>query len=94
MADALSAVADQARPASLLAQVQACWADAVGPTVAAQSAAVAERGGSVTVACTSAVWAQELELLEPDLRVQLNEAVGGARPAPISGLRFRVGRLP
>ena len=92
--DALSAVAHQARPASLLALVQAGWDEAVGPTIAAQSAAVAERAGSVTVACTSAVWAQELELLEPELRDQLNAAVGDRGTGPIGRLRFRVGRLP
>jgi predicted nucleic acid-binding Zn ribbon protein len=40
---------------------------------------VAERGGVVTVACASAVWAQELDLLSERVVEALNEAIG--RPA-------------
>jgi predicted nucleic acid-binding Zn ribbon protein len=40
---------------------------------------VAERDGVVTVACRSAVWAQELELMSEAVRERLNAALG--RPA-------------
>jgi len=39
--------------------------------VAAVAAPVSEREGVVTVACESAVWAQELELLRGDLEARL-----------------------
>ena len=37
---------------------------------------VSERDGVVTVACESGVWAQELELLGPDLLTRLETALG------------------
>ena len=71
----LSAALDQAlgaaAPASTLARVQGAWARSVGPAVAAVAGPVSERAGVVTVACESAVWAQELELLRPELEVRL-----------------------
>jgi predicted nucleic acid-binding Zn ribbon protein len=88
LAAALAAALPAARPAGLLAQVQSGWADVVGPALAAGAAPVAERDGVVTVACESAVWAQELELLGGDLCARLNAAVGGGR---IARLRFVVG---
>jgi Dna[CI] antecedent, DciA len=43
------------------------------------------------VACRSAVWAQELELLGEDLTDRLNACVGAAPDArPVTGLRFVV----
>jgi hypothetical protein len=42
----------------------------------------------VTVACESAVWAQELELLGPDLARRLDDAVSSGR---VERLRFIVG---
>jgi len=44
--------------------------------VAEQATPVAEGGGTLTVSCSSAVWAQELDLLGPDLVEALNEALG------------------
>jgi predicted nucleic acid-binding Zn ribbon protein len=46
----------------------------------------------VTIACRSSVWAQELELLAPDLLEKLRAALGGPSGAPpLRGLRFVVG---
>ena len=63
-----------------------------GATVAAEAVPVAERDGLVTVACRSATWAQELDLLQLDLIERLNAAVSEADPegpsAAVSGLRF------
>ena len=41
----------------------------------------AERDGVVTVTCASAVWAQELDLMAPELVARLNAALGAARGA-------------
>jgi predicted nucleic acid-binding Zn ribbon protein len=70
--DALPAATRGAAPATTLARVQERWADAVGAAVAAESRPTSERGGTVTVSCRSAVWANELELLSPDLVERLN----------------------
>jgi predicted nucleic acid-binding Zn ribbon protein len=71
-------------PATPLAAVQRAWADAVGPAVAAEATPVAERDGIVTVSCRSGVWAQELDLLAPDVVERLNAAL--ERPL-VRGLR-------
>jgi predicted nucleic acid-binding Zn ribbon protein len=94
----LSAVLDQvvraAEPPTLLARVQALWPELAGAAVAAAAAPVSERGGVVTVACESAVWAGELELLAPDLQARLNARVGSGGPAPVTRLRFVIGSGP
>jgi predicted nucleic acid-binding Zn ribbon protein len=88
---ALESVTRSAGPRTLLARVQAAWPAAAGPVIAAESEPVSERAGTVTVACSSAVWAQELELLEPDFRERLNGALEGSDGARLEALRFRVG---
>ena len=77
-------------PPSALARVQAVWAEVAGPAIRAEAEPVSERGGTVTFACRSAVWAQELDLLSEDLRERLNEALGGAS---LRQLRFVAGGL-
>lgn len=67
-------------PATGLAAVQAAWGDVVGEGVAAQAVPVAERDGVLTVRCRSAVWAQELTLMGPDVVAGLRDAVGPAAP--------------
>jgi predicted nucleic acid-binding Zn ribbon protein len=71
-------------PATLLAEVQRAWPQAAGDAFAAQSEPVTERAGVITVGCSSAVWAQELDLLSERVVERLNEALG--RPA-VKGLR-------
>lgn len=85
---ALAEVVGEARPAGLLAAVQAAWPAVAGEVLAAAAEPVSERGGTITVACESAVWAQELELLAPDLARRLGEALSEGR---VEGLRFIVG---
>lgn len=63
IAAALETVLQGAEPATLLATVQSAWPGAVGEAVAREAAPVSERDGVVTVACRSATWAQELDLL-------------------------------
>jgi predicted nucleic acid-binding Zn ribbon protein len=88
----LGAATRRARPKTLLAAVQEAWPGAAGGAVAAEASPVAERDGVVTVACRSATWAQELDLLQSEFLERLNMAVSEADPegpdAPISGLRF------
>ena len=91
LAAALDRLTGELAPATLLAEVQRAWPGAAGEAFAAQSAPVGERDGVVTVACTSAVWAQELDLLSERVVNRLNEALGRgavralrpqARPVP------------
>jgi predicted nucleic acid-binding Zn ribbon protein len=78
-------VVDDTSPQTLLAAVQAAWPQVAGDTVAGQATPVAERDGVITVACRSASWAQELDLLSERLRGRLNEGLGEER---VSSLRF------
>jgi predicted nucleic acid-binding Zn ribbon protein len=78
-APALERLADRLMPATLLAEVQRAWPAAAGPALAAAAEPVSERDGVITVACGSAVWAQELDLLSERVVAALNERLG--RPA-------------
>lgn len=88
LALALDAVREETAPATPLAAVQGAWAGVAGPAVAAQAEPVAERGGVVTVACRSATWAQELDLLAPELLERLNAALAEAGAPAVARLRF------
>jgi predicted nucleic acid-binding Zn ribbon protein len=68
---ALETVLQGAEPATLLAAVQSAWPGAVGEAVAREASPVAERDGVVTVACKSATWAQELDLLSGQILDQV-----------------------
>ncbi len=63
IAAALETVLAGAEPATLLAAVQSAWPGTVGEAIAREASPVSERQGVVTVACRSATWAQELDLL-------------------------------
>ena len=76
---ALDAVTGAIAPATLLADVQRVWPRVAGERFARAAVPVSERDGTVTVACESAVWAQELDLLSERVIGALNEAIG--RPA-------------
>jgi len=84
---ALERSAARAAPAGLLAGVQAVWPEVAGVAVAEEAEPVSERDGVITVACRSAVWAQELELLGGDLEKRLRARLGD--PADNLELRFR-----
>jgi predicted nucleic acid-binding Zn ribbon protein len=88
---ALEGALGQAAPPGLLARVQAVWPEVAGAVVAAESTPVAERDGTVAVACRSAVWAQELGLLATDLTGRLNARLGVDSGVPtVTALRFVV----
>jgi len=91
LGDALAKYAHEAAPATVLARVQACWPEVAGEVVAAEALPVEERSGAVTFTCSSGVWANELDLLAPDLVGRLNAALGGPGEGPVRTLRFRVG---
>jgi predicted nucleic acid-binding Zn ribbon protein len=83
---ALETVLQGAEPATLLAAVQSVWPGAVGEAVAREASPVSERDGVVTVACRSATWAQELDLLA----AQILDQVRGNLPdwATVDAIRF------
>ena len=72
---ALDGVRDELAPATLLAEIQQVWPEAVGMAIAAEAQPTAERGGVVTVSCSASVWAQELDLMGPVIVERLNEAL-------------------
>ena len=83
---ALSTALDGAEPATLLAAVQSAWPVAVGEAIAREASPVAERDGVVTIACRSATWAQELDLLSARITSELRDQLpSGAR---LERLRF------
>jgi predicted nucleic acid-binding Zn ribbon protein len=88
LAAALAQVTAGLAPATTLARVQGCWAEAVGEAIAAAARPVSERDGEVTVACQDAMWANELDLLGADLLNKVNAAVPDRQ---IRRLRFRAG---
>jgi len=87
-ADAFRAARTRIAPQTRLAAVQGIWAEAVGEGLASKATPVSERGGTVTVECADAVWAQELDLMQGRLLDRLREQLGELAP---DSLRFRVG---
>jgi predicted nucleic acid-binding Zn ribbon protein len=75
-ATAIAHLADHLAPRTVLADVQRVWPQVVGDVVAAQAEPAGERDGVLTVTCSAAVWAQELDLMGPDLVERLNAALG------------------
>lgn len=85
LAFAVRAVRERTAPRTLLAGVQDRWREVAGETIAAQAEPVSEREGVVTIACRSATWAQELDLLQDEIVARLREALPEHPP---TGLRF------
>ena len=75
-ASAIAALTERLAPVSALATIQRVWPDVVGAAIAAQATPTSERAGVLTVTCASAVWAQELDLMGPDLAARINAAAG------------------
>jgi predicted nucleic acid-binding Zn ribbon protein len=90
LADVLPDVRARLAPMTLLADVQARWAQVAGDQIASEAEPVAERAGVVTVRCSSSVWASELSMMSARLLGRLNE--GRAHGAgQVVELRFTVG---
>jgi len=81
---AIEDLRDRVAPDTALAEIQRVWPEAVGATIAAEALPTAERGGILTVSCSAAVWAQELDLMSVEILERLNELV---RAAPVHRLR-------
>src|SRR5919106_6982548 len=92
VAAAVSAAVRDSQPETLLASVQTVWGEAVGEAIAAEATPVAEREGVVTIACRSATWAHELDLLGDQILAQLRSELPSE--APLRGLRFNAARSP
>ncbi len=92
LAAALHSARVHAEPLTLLAAAQSAWPAAAGARVAVEAEPVAERNGVLTIACRSATWAQELDLLQPELLERLNRELAEAGRAggepPVRALRF------
>ena len=76
LAAALGRVTQGLEPPTLLARVQGCWAEVVGELVNEEAEPVSERDGTVTIACRSSVWAEELKMMGQELRDKLNAELG------------------
>jgi predicted nucleic acid-binding Zn ribbon protein len=83
---AFRAALDLAAPKTRLAAAQAVWAETVGERVAAAAQPVSEHDGTLHVACSDPVWAQELDLMQEQLIALLRERLGEQAP---QSLRFR-----
>jgi predicted nucleic acid-binding Zn ribbon protein len=90
LAEVLPGFRSRLAPATVLAGVQARWAEVVGERIAREAEPVSERGGVLTVRCVSAVWASELSLMAPDLLERLNDGRPEGTPALVA-LRFTAG---
>jgi predicted nucleic acid-binding Zn ribbon protein len=86
LAGAVESALQQVEPATLLASVQSAWASAVGEAIAREASPVAERDGVVSVACRSATWAQELDLLGDQILARLRSEL--PEGASLEALRF------
>ncbi len=85
LGDSLARVLADSAPRTLLAEVQAAWPQACGEAIAQSSEPVAERSGTVTIACRNGAWAQELELMQEALLERLESVIGADR---VAALRF------
>jgi predicted nucleic acid-binding Zn ribbon protein len=88
LATALASLSRTLAPATTLARVQEIWELAAGAEIARAARPTAEREGVLTVTCTAAVWAQELDLMASELIPRLNAALG---VEAVSQLRCRTG---
>lgn len=89
LSGAVEAALQQVEPATLLAAVQRAWSGAVGEAIAREASPVAERDGVVIVACRSATWAQELDLLADQILAQVRSELPDE--AALAALRFKAG---
>jgi predicted nucleic acid-binding Zn ribbon protein len=87
--EAFRAARERVAPKTGLGAVQSVWSAALGEDIAAVATPVSERAGTVTVDCSNAMWAQELDLMQGRLLERLREALGERAP---EALKFRVER--
>lgn len=80
---AIGSLRERIEPATPLAAIETVWADVVGPGIAEVARPVRERDGVLVVECQSAVWAEELSLMEPKIRARIGDAIPGRGPQKI-----------
>ena len=85
---ALSQLQARVAPQTLLADVQRCWPELVGELIAVEARPVSERAGVLTVSCSAAVWAAELDSDSKLIIDRLNERLDNGR---LTRLRCVVG---
>lgn len=90
ISSALAGVLARVAPQTTLAKVQLAWPEAAGEAIAREAEPVAERDGVITIACRSASWAEQLDLLQGQLLDALRDSTGAGDE--LCGLRFRVGQ--
>jgi len=90
---AVARFVDQVAPETPEADVQTVWREAVGPSVAEVTRVSGEREGVVTVECESAVWAEELALMEARIRESLNDVLKARGGELVQRVAFRAGEL-
>jgi predicted nucleic acid-binding Zn ribbon protein len=72
----LEGLTEDLAPATTLARVQRVWVQATGPAISEAARPTSEREGVLTITCSAATWAQELDLMAMGLIARLNEALG------------------
>jgi predicted nucleic acid-binding Zn ribbon protein len=75
----IAALTDQLAPRTTLAEAQRAWPVVAGAMMVKYAAPTAERHGMLTISCRSSVWAQELDLMAPELIAKLNGVLGAGR---------------
>lgn len=85
---ALGSLSARLAPATTLARVQGVWEQAAGEAVARACRPISERDGVLTIVCSEAVWAQELDLMGSEVAARVNGALG--EPL-VRALRCRTG---
>jgi predicted nucleic acid-binding Zn ribbon protein len=93
LAPAVEALADALAPATVLGEVQRVWDAAAGAAIAREASPLAERGGTLTLLCSSAVWMQEIDLMGPVLVEKINAALGAEKVQRVRCVATR-GRRP
>ncbi len=92
LSSALAETLAEVAPQTPLASVQLAWPTAAGESIAAEARPVSERDGVVAIACSSASWAEQLDLLTDELLERLRSELGPR--AEVRELRFRVADSP
>jgi predicted nucleic acid-binding Zn ribbon protein len=87
MAAILRDAVAEAAPDTLLARVQALWPQVAGAPIAAHTAPLREREGTVWIGCSDSIHSYELGLMEADLVGALNARLQGVQ---VRSLRFEV----
>lgn len=79
LAPVLSVLQEELAPNTVLADAQRAWHEAVGAAISREAQPVSERSGVLTVSCSAAVWAHELDLMAPAILERLNELMRRGR---------------